>query len=278
MNRRRISTIGLHALYIVISLFFLIPLYWALVSSFKPIDQIFRDTMPISWKAFYPVAATLDAYIEIFTGKNYGVSVLNTFIVAIATVLGGLLVAITAGFAFARFDFPGKEALFVLTVFTFMVPFEAIAIPLYDLVQQLGWLDTYQALIVPGIANGIAVFLFRQFFADIPTELVEAARLDGASWLRVLFEIFLPLSKPVIIGASLLLFLFQWQSFLWPLIAVRSDRFKVIQVALSDFELEHYTLWNELFAATIVAAVIPLVFLLPLQRHYVRSVAGTGIK
>lgn len=278
MNRSRLSSIGLHVLYIVISLFFLIPLYWALVSSFKPIDQIFRDTMPISWKAFYPVSATLDAYIEIFTGKDYGVSVLNTFIVAIATVLGGLLVAITAGFAFARFDFPGKETLFVLTVFTFMVPFEAIAIPLYDLVQQLGWLDTYQALIVPGIANGIAVFLFRQFFADIPTELVEAARLDGASWLRVLFEIFLPLSKPVIIGASLLLFLFQWQSFLWPLIAVRSDRFKVIQVALSDFELEHYTLWNELFAATIVAAVIPLILLLPLQRHYVRSVAGTGIK
>ncbi len=278
MNRRWFSSIGMHGLYILVSLFFLLPLYWALVSSFKPIDQIFRDTVPISWKAFYPVSFTVDAYIEIFTGKSYGVSVLNTFIVATATVLGGLFVAITAGFAFARFEFPGKNILFVLTVFTFMVPFEAIAIPLYDLIQQLGWLDTYQALIVPGIANGIAVFLFRQFFADIPSELEEAARLDGAGWLRVLFEIFLPLSKPVVVGASLLLFLFQWQSFLWPLIAVRSDQYKVIQVALSDFELEHYTLWNELFAATIVAALIPLVLLLPLQRYYVQSVAGTGIK
>lgn len=278
MNRRSLSTIGKHLLYIAVCLFFLIPLYWALISSFKPTDQIFRDTMPISWKAFYPVTFSFDAYVEIFTGKNYGVSVLNTFIVATATVLGGLLVAITAGFAFARFQFPGKDALFILTVFTFMVPFEAIAIPLYDLVQQFGWIDTYQALILPGIANGIAVFLFRQFFADIPSELVEAARLDGAGWLRILFEIFLPLSKPVVVGASLLLFLFQWQSFLWPLIAVRSDRYKVIQVALSDFELEHYTLWNELFAATIVAAVIPLVLLLPLQKYYVQSVAGTGIK
>lgn len=278
MNRRWFTSIGMHVLYVLVSLFFLLPLYWALVSSFKPIDQIFGDTMPIGWRAFYPASLTVDAYVEIFTGKNYGVSVLNTFIVATATVLGGLFVAITAGFAFARFDFPGKNALFVLTVFTFMVPFEAIAIPLYDLIQQFGWLDTYQALIVPGIANGIAVFLFRQFFADIPSELVEAARLDGAGWLRVLFEIFLPLSKPVVVGASLLLFLFQWQSFLWPLIAVRSDQYKVIQVALSDFELEHYTLWNELFAATIIAAVIPLVLLLPLQRYYVQSVAGTGIK
>lgn len=278
MNRSRLSATALHVLYILVSLFFLIPLYWALVSSFKQTDQIFRDTMPISWKAFYPASFTFDAYIEIFTGKNYGVPVLNTSIVAVATVLGGLLVAITAGFAFAQFDFPGKDFLFVFTVFTFMVPFEAIAIPLYDLIQQLGWIDTYQALIVPGVANGIAVFLFRQFFADIPSELVEAARLDGAGWLRVLFEIFLPLSKPVVIGASLLLFLFQWQSFLWPLIAVRSDQYKVIQVALSDFELEHYTLWNELFAATIIAAAIPLVLLLPLQRYYVQSVAGTGIK
>ena len=278
MNRTTLGTFGKHLLCVIVGLFFLIPLYWALVSSFKPTDQIFRDTMPISWKAFFPVSFTLDAYVEIFEGKNYGVSVLNTFIVATATVVGGLLVAITAGFAFARFDFPGKNLLFVLTVFTFMVPFEAIAIPLYDLIQQLGWIDTYQALIFPGIANGIAVFLFRQFFADIPDELVEAARLDGAGWLRVLFEIFLPLSKPVVVGASLLLFLFQWQSFLWPLIAVRSDRYKVIQVALSDFELEHYTLWNELFAATIIAAVIPLLLLLPLQRYYVQSVAGTGIK
>ncbi len=278
MKRRWFSSIGMHILYVLVSLFFLIPLYWALVSSFKPIDQIFRDTMPISWRAFYPVSFTFEAYIEIFTGKNYGVSVLNTFIVATATVLGGLLVAITAGFAFARFNFPGKDILFILTVFTFMVPFEAIAIPLYDLIQQLGWLDTYQALIVPGIANGIAVFLFRQFFADIPSELVEAARLDGAGWLRILFEIFLPLSKPVVVGASLLLFLFQWQSFLWPLIAVRSEQYKVVQVAFSDFQTQYTTLWNELFAASIVAAVIPLLLLLPLQRYYVQSVVGTGLK
>lgn len=277
MQRSLVKSIALHAVFITVCLIFLLPLYWAFVSSLKQTTDIFRDTMPISLKAFYPSQPTLDAYREIFS-KGYGTSVLSTFIVAISTVVGGLLIAITAGFAFARFTFPGRRFLFVLMILTFMVPFEAIAIPLYDLIQRFGWIDSYQALIVPGIANGIAVFLFRQFFADIPSELVEAARLDGASWFRVLWEIFIPLSKPVIIGASLLLFLFQWQSFLWPLIAVRSDRYKVIQVALSDFQQEYFTLWNELFAAAMVAAIIPLFFLLPLQRYYVQSVAGAGIK
>jgi multiple sugar transport system permease protein len=187
-------------------------------------------------------------------------------------------VAAMAGFAFARLQFPGKQALFVLTVVTFLVPFEAIAIPLHGLVQRLGWIDSYAALIVPGVANGIAIFLFRQAFAEIPNELVDAARLDGASWFGILFTIFLPLTKPVIVGASLLLFLFQWESFLWPLIAVRDERYKVVQVALSDYQLQYQTLWDQLFAASIVAAAIPLLLLLPFQRYYVRSVVGTGLK
>ena len=268
----------LHLLYIALSLLFLIPLLWALVSSLRPNDDIFRYTMPFSVKALYPTTFTFEAYTTIFMDKGYGTTVLNTLFVSFMTVIGGIVVAACAGFAFAKFEFPGKNFLFVATVITFMVPFEAIAIPLYDLVRQLGWLDTYRALIVPGIANGISIFLFRQFFAEIPTELVDAARLDGAGWVRILVEIFLPLSKPVLIGASLLLFLFQWESFLWPLIAVRSEQYKVVQVALSDFQLQYQTLWNELFAASLVAAAIPLLLLLPFQRYYVQSVAGTGIK
>jgi multiple sugar transport system permease protein len=268
----------LHFLYIALSLVFLVPLLWALVSSLRPIDDIFRYTTPFSIKALYPTTFTIEAYTAIFADKGYGNAVLNTLFVSLMTVVGGIVVAACAGFAFAKFEFPGKGVLFVATVITFMVPFEAIAIPLYDLVRQLGWLDTYWALIVPGVANGISIFLFRQFFSEIPTELVDAARLDGAGWLRILVEIFLPLSKPVMIGASLLLFLFQWESFLWPLIAVRSEQYKVVQVALSDFQLQYQTLWNELFAASLVAAVIPLLLLLPFQRYYVQSVAGTGIK
>ncbi len=268
----------LHLLYWFVALLVIGPLIWALSSSLRPQDDIFRYLTPFSFKALYPTNPTLEAYRVIFFEKGFARAVFNTGIVAFATVVGGVLVAAMAGFAFARLHFPGKSVLFILTVVTFLVPFEAIAIPLYDLVQRLGWIDTYAALIVPGVANGIAIFLFRQAFAEIPSDLVDAARLDGATWLGILFTIFLPLTKPVIVGASLLLFLFQWESFLWPLIAVRDERYKVVQVALSDFQLQYETLWDQLFAASIVAAVIPLLLLLPFQRYYVRSVIGSGLK
>ena len=268
----------LHLLYIAVAILVVGPLLWALASSLRPREEIFRYLMPFSWQALIPTTPTLEAYRVIFVEKNFGRAVINTGIVAAATVVGGLLVAALAGFAFARLEFPGKRALFILTVVTFLVPFEAIAIPLYELIQGLGWVDTYSALIVPGIANGIAIFLFRQAFAEIPNDLVDAARLDGASWPRILVSNFLPLTKPVIVGASLLLFLFQWESFLWPLIAVRDERYKVVQVALGDFQLQYQTLWEQLFAASIVAAVIPLLVLLPFQRLYVRSVIGSGLK
>lgn len=267
-----------HLGYILVALVFVFPLWFALVSSLRPADDIFRYSSPFTLQALYPTEPTLAAYREIFVGKGFGRAILNTFFVAAATVVIGIVIAALAGFAFARIEFPGRNLLFVLTVVTFMVPFEGIAIPLYDLVGQLGWIDSYAALIAPGVANGVAIFLFRQFFAEIPQDLVDAARLDGAGWLTVLVQIFLPLSWPVVIGASLLLFLFQWESFLWPLIAVRSEQFKVVQVALSDFQLQFQTLWDQLFAASVVAAVIPLLILLPLQRYYVRSLVGTGIK
>ncbi len=270
--------IARHSLYILVALFFLLPLWWAFVSSLRPAEEIFRYTLPFRLRALLPVDPVFTAYREIFAEKHFGRAIFNTFFVAGATVAGGLVIAAMAGFAFARISFPGRRLLFTLTVVTFLVPFEGIAIPLYDLISRLGWVDSYTALIVPGLANGIAIFLFRQFFAEIPQDLVDAARLDGAGWLRILIQIFLPLSIPVAIGAGLLLFIFQWESFLWPLIAVRSEDYKVVQVALADFQLQYQTLWDQLFAASVIAAAIPLLILLPLQRYYVRSLVSTGIK
>jgi len=155
----------LHGLYIIVGILVVGPLLWALASSLRPRDEIFRYLMPFSIEALFPTTPTLEAYRVIFFEKDFGRAVLNTGLVAVATVVGGLLVAALAGFAFARLEFPGKRALFVVTVVTFLVPFEAIAIPLYELIQGLGWVDTYAALIVPGVANGIAIFLFRQAFA-----------------------------------------------------------------------------------------------------------------
>jgi multiple sugar transport system permease protein/putative chitobiose transport system permease protein len=268
----------IHVLYLTVGFLFLLPLWWALASSVRPLNDIFKYVSPFSLAALIPDKITFEAYRSIFFDRGFGIAVFNSLLVALATVLAGLGVNSLAGFAFAVLRFPGRNALFGITVLTFLVPFEAISIPLYTVVRSLGWLDTYLALIVPGVANGIVIFLFRQFFSQVPRELVDAARIDGASWLTIFVRIYLPLSKPVIVSAALLIFLFQWEAFLWPLISTRSEGLKVIQVALAGFEERYRTLWNELFAAATVAALIPLLILLPLQRFYVQGVTAGGFK
>jgi multiple sugar transport system permease protein len=270
--------LGVHVGYLFVCIVFILPLWWALSSSLRPLDDIFKYISPFSWKAFVPDKITFAAYATIFAQKGYGMAVFNSVLVAGVTVLLGLVINGFAGYAFAVLRFPGRNVLFFLIVLTFLIPFEAIAIPLYTVVRSIGWLDTYQGLIGPGVANGIVIFLFRQFFAQIPRELAESARIEGASWVTILFRIYLPLSKPVVISAALLIFLFQWESFLWPLIATRSENLKVIQVALAGFQERYVTLWNELFAAAIVAALIPLIILLPLQRFYVQGVTAAATK
>jgi ABC-type glycerol-3-phosphate transport system permease component len=268
----------IHVLYLTVGFLFLLPLWWALASSVRPLNDIFKYVSPFTLAALIPDKITFEAYRSIFFDRGFGIAVFNSLFVALATVLAGLGVNSLAGFAFAVLRFPGRNALFGITVLTFLVPFEAISIPLYTVVRSLGWLDTYLALIVPGVANGIVIFLFRQFFSQVPRELVDAARIDGASWLTIFVRIYLPLSKPVIVSAALLIFLFQWEAFLWPLISTRSEGLKVIQVALAGFEERYRTLWNELFAAATVAALIPLLILLPLQRFYVQGVTAGGFK
>lgn len=252
------------------------PFLWALASSFKGNTEIFDQLSPFTPRAFLP-GDSIDAYVSIFH-KGFGHAVLNTLFVSIVTVLLGLVVNSLAGFAFAWFDFPGKNVLFGIVLITFTVPYEAIAIPLFSLMRQVGWFDTYLALIIPGIANGLVVFLYRQFFAGIPKEIIEAARTDGASWLRTYRSICMPMAVPVSIGAGLLLFVFQWESFLWPLIVAPSPELRLIQVAVSRFSNEFATIWNEQFAASTIAALIPLFFILIFQRQFVSALVGVELK
>ena len=273
-----VRQVSVHLLFCLVGVLFVLPLWWSVASSLRPIDEIFKFTSPFSIQALIPTHLDFSAYVNIFVDKGFGRAVGNSLLVAVATVIGGLIINGLAGYAFAVFQFPGRRLLFFVTVLTFLVPFETISIPLYGMIKAFGWIDTYAALIVPGLANGVVIFLFRQFFAEIPPELAEAARLDGAGWLTILWKIYLPLSKPVIISGGLLLFLFQWEAFLWPLISTRSEELRVIQVALAGFQERYETLWNELFAASNVATLIPLLILLPLQRFYIQGVTASGFK
>jgi ABC-type glycerol-3-phosphate transport system permease component len=249
-----------HLGYAAIAFVFLLPLWWAVVSSLRPNASVFADVFPFTAKALAPSPASLEAYEDIVQA-GFGSVILNTLLVAAIT-----------------FDFRGKRIILSLVILSFMLPFEAIALPLYNVMRQLGWLDSIAALVVPGVTNGLVVFLFYQFFRQIPRDYVEAARLDGVSWTNIMLRIYVPLSLPTCVSAALLLFVFQWEAFLWPLLAMPSQDFKVIQVGMAAFQQQYGTIWNQLFAVAAITALIPIALLLPLQRYYVQGLSGAGIK
>lgn len=265
-------------LMVLFFIFIVIPFLWAAVSAFKVNDRIMADLAPFSVTTFLPIPFTFEA-LQFLVEGGFFYSMLLTVLVGVTTVICGIILNSMAGFSFATFQFPGKRFLFVLVLISFLVPFEAIAVPLYMTIQQLGWGDTLLALIVPAIAHGLCIFLFNQFFLGIPSELVDAALIDGAGWFNIFWRIFLPLSKPVMISAGLLLFLSQWQAFVWPLIAVQSKDLRMIQVAIAYLSQDENVLyWNRFTAAAFFTGIIPLFLIFPLQKYYVRGISTSGLK
>jgi multiple sugar transport system permease protein len=273
-----IEQVVIYALLVLVAALMVIPLLWAFAASFTPNDKVFRYAYPFSWRAFLPVDFTLEAYRNLFA-RGFGRSLLNSFILGTAVVFVGGLVNAMAGFAFARFEFWGKRFLFIFTVMvTFLIPIDLTAIPRFILVNTLGWINTWQGLVVPGLASSLVIFLFRQFFEEIPQDLIDAARVDGASWAHLFARVVLPLSTPVLITAALLLFLSQWDAFFWPLLVAPRPELRVVQVEISNAVGQFQTLWNELLAGSMLAAIVPILLLLPFQRYYVQAITSSGLK
>ena len=268
----------IYVLLVVVALMALLPLMWAFAASFTPNAKVFEYAFPFSLRALFPVEFTLEAYEAIFA-RGFGDALKNSFwLSGVTVVLGGTINAL-AGFAFARFEFRGKRILFLTVILLpFLVPVDLTAIPRFILVNTLDWRNTWQALIVPGLGNSLAIFLFRQFFEEIPQDLIDAARVDGASWLRLFFNVVLPLSRPVLITAALFLFLQQWDAYFWPLLVAPRPELRLVQVAISSAVEEHRTRWNEQLAGSMLAAIVPILLLLPFQRYYIQAVTSSGLK
>ncbi len=276
--RRRGEQLLVYALLVLVALVALLPLMWAFAASFTPNAKVFDYAFPFSLRALFPVEFTLEAYEAIFA-RGFGDALKNSFwLSGVTVVLGGTVNAL-AGFAFARFEFRGKRFLFLTVILLpFLVPVDLTAIPRFILVNTLDWRNTWQALIVPGLGNSLAIFLFRQFFEEIPQDLIDAARVDGASWLRLFFNVVLPLSRPVLITAALFLFLQQWDAYFWPLLVAPRPELRLVQVAISTAVEEHRTRWNEQLAGSMLAAIVPILLLLPFQRYYIQAVTSSGLK
>jgi ABC-type glycerol-3-phosphate transport system permease component len=276
MTRLALATLRYAALSIIAAAL-LLPIWWLIISSFRPAEEIFRYSGVFGLRTFAPEHLTLENYRQIFSG-SFPRSLFNSMFVAVATVTLGVFVNSMAGFAFAVFDFPFKKPLFVAVLLSFMMPFESIVIPLYALMRGLNWTDTYAALILPEVAGGLIIFLFRQFFAGIPREIYEAARIDGASWWQIYLRMTLPLSGPTIATASLMMFIHQWDAFFWPLVATSSEKLAVVQVAIARNMTLEQANWGALFASASTAVLVAAIPFALLQRYYVRTVATNADK
>lgn len=256
----------------------LMPILWFITSSFRTNDEVFANINPFSLKKMFFGSYSLENYQTIFTKYDFSQTVTNTLVICFLTIAIGIVVCSMAGYALAKMKFRGRNFVFALVLFAIMVPFDAIAIPLYTVITKLGWVDTYQAIVLPAVANGMTIFMFRQTFRDINDSLLEAARIDGAGEFRTFWQIVMPISLPSVISGSLVMFTAQWNAFMWPLLVARSDKLKMLQVALADFQLEHGTMWSELFAGITISMLIPCAILIPFQKYYIRGIGSSGMK
>jgi putative chitobiose transport system permease protein len=256
---------------------FVLPLWWTVASALRPQQETFETLSPVSIWTILPRELTGANFAQL-SDSGFMVAMGNSLLVTGVTVIVGLAVCATAAFALAVLQFPGRTAIFGVMVVSFLIPFDAIAVPLTNIFRDAGLQNTYVALILPGIGNGFAVFLLRGFFQGIPVELSEAARLDGLGWWGIFWRIYVPLSKPGLIGAGLILFVFQWQAYLWPLLIAPAESKRVAPVAIAQFAGEHGVDFGAIFAGSVVTVIVPLLVLLFFQRYFTQSVAGTGVK
>ncbi|MDB5401597.1 MAG: carbohydrate transporter permease [Rhodopila sp.] len=277
MNKNRPIRAILTIVAIIVSLLFLLPILWLLASTFRSQNETFASSDPINWSVLWPQHWTL-GNIESAINNGFLRNLGNSILVAAVTVIVGLAISAMSAFALAVIPFRGRSATFAIIVLSFLVPFEAIAIPLSQSFSQWGLSNTMLALILPGLGNGLAVFTLRQFFLGVPTSLSEAANLDGAGWARIFWSVYLPLSRPALIGAGLILFLFQWQAYLWPVLVVSNQQLDLAPVAIAKSFGAFTSNYGQVFAETAVLAIIPAIVLLALQRYFVTSVSSTGSK
>ena len=260
-----------------VGILFALPLVWMLASSFRTSGDIFSSVYPFNANILIPRTFTLDNYTTLLTGQ-FGLSVFNSIVVTSITVIVGLFLSAMAAFALAQMKFRGAGIVFAVIVLSFLIPFDAIAVPLANLFRDWGLANSYLGLILPGIANGFAIFVLRQFFLAIPGELAEAARMDGLSWWGIFWRIYLPLSKPALIGAGFTLFLFQWSAYLWPLLIATKPSVMLGPIALSNLATAQEVNFGAIFAGAVLLTIVPLVLLLIFQRHFTASLASTGSK
>lgn len=268
----------MYILLTMIALVFMFPLIWMLVSSFKDDAGIFSDITGL--KAFLPSfkAEVFFNYQEVLGRIPLVKAMLNSLSYIVVVIVLGLIVNSMAGYAFARLDFPHKNLIFSMLLAVMLIPAQTVMLPQFSIIYKMGLSNSYLALILPAIASPMYIFLFRQNFLGIPENIEEAAKLDGASALRIFFQRIMPLAKPIYATVTILVFIALWNDFVWPVMVISDTGKQTIQMALSSlFSISPVNYGNVMAGLTIVTIPVLIIFL-SLQKYYVAGVASTGAK
>lgn len=258
---------------IAFALLWLVPLVWALATSIRPAQEVVTD--PTGWFTAHP---TLAAYGEILDAGKLPYWYANSFITSVLTTLFTVVLASLAAFALSQTRFRARRAAFLLLLAGIMVPGQVLMIPQFLALQSAGLLNTYWGVILPQVPNVVAVFVFKQFFDGIPRELIDAARADGASWLRTYAQIVMPVSRPAVSAVTIFVFVGVWNNFLWPLLVVTDPEMMTLPVGLTSVQDVFGVPYAQLMASAVLGAIPLLAVFALFQRRIVEGIAGTGLK
>ncbi len=251
----------------------LTPFFWSISTSLKPRAGIF--SMPPEW---VPSEPTLEHYGRLFDEVDFLRHFINSTVVAVAVTLLGLFLNSLAGYAFAKFRFPGRDRLFSILVLSLMVPGQVTMMPVFMILRSLGLINTYTGLIITGTISVFGIFLIRQFVLTIPNDLIEAARIDGCGEFAIYWKVILPLCKPVLATLGIFTFMSSWNSFLWPLIVMVREEMYTLPVALANLSGQHATDYGLLMAGAVVVVIPVILVFLAAQKYIIEGISTTGLK
>ncbi|XEC95619.1 carbohydrate ABC transporter permease [Paenibacillus tarimensis] len=269
MIRRWLTYVSL----ILLSVIYIFPVFWVVVSSFKDSTELYQ------WPpSIFPSNFTLVNFELAFGKGNFGLYFWNSTMVTVTSTLLLLLINSMAGFALAKYRFRGDTFILLAFISTLMIPLEVIMIPIFKVISQLGLYNSLWGIIIPPAATPTGVFLMRQYLLTVPNELLEAARMDGATEWKIYWRIILPISKPILAVLAIFSFMWRWDDFLWPLIVLSDPMKYTVQLALSNFIGQYDVDWGSLLAMTVVSMIPVLIVFLAFQKYFVRGMVTSGMK
>jgi multiple sugar transport system permease protein len=266
-----------YAVLILVTATMVVPFIWMVTTSLKAPNAVF--TYP---PELLPRELNFENYTMLFTLVPFGRYFVNTLFITVMTVVGQIAITSLAAYGFARLRFMGRDFLFIICLATMMVPYQVTLIPLFLIVFGLGWINTYQGLIIPGISSVFAIFLLRQAFLGVPKDYQEAARIDGASEFRIYWQIFMPLNGPALATLAVFAFMGTWTDLLWPLLIARTPEMRTLELGLAYFNSStsafRQTNWPLMMAASVVVMLPVLIIYVFAQRYFIRGISLSGVK